>query len=297
MLIKTSSPKCLWKTKCILGEGTLWSSKLNSLFFVDIKEKKILVLNINTNKKKIIKVDKEIGFISQFSNKIYILGLKSELRIINIQNLKTQASIPVELNKLDNRINDGKIDPIGRLWFGTMNNLKKKKTGSLYCLDKNLILHQVDKNYLIPNGPTFIDKNNFYHTDSLKRIIYKIKINNKLKILKKDIFIKLNKKSGFPDGMTTDKNNNLWVCHYGSGTISVYNLLGKKIHKIFIPAKNITNCTFGGKSNNELFVSTARQGMSKNEIKNLSLSGSLFKIKTNSKGKKQQFFKSKILTI
>jgi sugar lactone lactonase YvrE len=46
--------------------------------------------------------------------------------------------------------------------------------------------------------------------------------------------------------MTTDIKNNLWVCHYGGACISVYNLRAKKIHKISLPAKNITNCTFGG---------------------------------------------------
>ena len=65
MLIKTSSPKCLWKTKCILGEGTLWSSKLNSLFFVDIKEKKILgagldVFNEEPYSGKILELDNVI---------------------------------------------------------------------------------------------------------------------------------------------------------------------------------------------------------------------------------------------
>jgi len=290
--IKTSSPECIWQIKSTLGEGTLWVSKLNSLFFVDIKEKKVLIFNTKTGRKKIIKVNKEIGFISQINNKIYILGLKSELRFVNFKNLKTRISIPIELEKPDNRINDGKIDPAGRLWFGTMNNHEKKKSGSLYCLDKKLILHKVDDNYLITNGPAFIDKNNFYHTDTLKRTIYKIKINNQFKVLNKDIFIKFSKRLGFPDGMTTDKNNNLWVCHYGAGIITVYNLKGKRIHKISIPAKNITNCTFGGKFNNELYISTARQGMSKKEIDQLPLSGSLFKVKTNLKGKKQIFFKS-----
>ena len=49
--------------------------------------------------------------------------------------------------------------------------------------------------------------------------------------------------------MTTDIKNNLWVCHYGGACISVYNLRAKKIHKISLPVKNITNCTFGGKNN------------------------------------------------
>ena len=291
MLVKTSKPECIWKTKSTLGEGTLWVKKLNSLFFVDIKKKKIFILNLKTHKKKILKLNKEIGFIVQIKKNIFILGLKSELRIINLKNLKTLYSISIESNWPNNRINDGKIDPIGRLWFGTMDNLEKKQSGSLYCLDKNLILHKVDDGYFITNGPAFINKNNFYHTDSKKKIIYKIKINNKFKILKKTIFIKFNKNLGFPDGMTTDNNNNLWVCHYDGGRISVYDLKGKKIHKIQFPAKNITNCTFGGQLNNELFISTARKGMKINEIKKYPLSGSLFKVKTNLKGKKANSFK------
>ena len=77
MLIKTSKPECIWKTKSSLGEGTLWVPKLNSLFFVDIKKKEILILNFKTNKRKILKVNKEIGFISQIKKNIFILGLKS----------------------------------------------------------------------------------------------------------------------------------------------------------------------------------------------------------------------------
>ena len=161
MLIKTSKPKCIWKSKSILGEGTLWVSKLNSLFFVDIKKKRIQILNIKTNKKKILNVDKEIGFILQIKKNTFILGLKSEIRIVNLRNLKILYSLPVELNIPNNRINDGKTDPIGRLWFGTMDNLEKKQSGSLYCLDKHLMLHKVDDGYFITNGPAFINKNNF----------------------------------------------------------------------------------------------------------------------------------------
>ena len=158
-----------------------------------------------------------------------------------------------------------------------MDNLERKiKSGSLYCLDNHLKLHKVDEKYFITNGPAFLDKNNFYHTDSRKKEIYKIKTNKKLKIVKKTRFLKFSKKDGSPDGMTTDIKNNLWVCHYGGGCISVYNLKGKKIHTINLPAKNITNCTFGGPKNNELYISTARKGLKIGEIKKYPLSGSLF---------------------
>jgi len=87
------------------------------------------------------------------------------------------------------------------------------------------------------------------------------------------------------------QKKNIWVCHFGGACITVYNLKGKKIHKIDLLAKNITNCTFGGLKNNDIFVSTALKGMNKNEIKKYKFSGSLFKIKTNIKGIKPKSFK------
>ena len=292
MKIITSKPECIWKSKTLLGEGTLWVRSLSSIFFVDIKKKKIFILNTKNHKKKIIKVNKEIGFLSHIKKNIFILGLKSELRFVNLKTKKIIKSIQIEKSKPLNRINDGKTDSQGRLWFGTMDNSKRKiKNGSLYCLDKKLILHKVDTNYYITNGPAFINKYTFLHTDSRRKIIFKIKINKNFKIVKKTKFIKFSKKDGSPDGMTIDTKKNIWVCHFGGGCITVYNLKGTRIHKIKLPAKNITNCTFGGINKDELFVTSALKGMKKKEIKKFSLSGSLFKIKTNSKGIVSKSFK------
>jgi len=285
LLIKNSKPICVWKNSSLLGEGTLWVPTLNSILFVDIKEKKIFILNIKTKKKKIFKVNKEIGFVSHIKENVFILGLKSELRIINLINKKVLHSIKIEPNKRNNRLNDGKTDPMGRLWFGTMDNLERKKSsGSLYCLNNKLKLHKVDSKYFITNGPAFLNKNNFYHTDSRDKKIYKIKIDKKLKIIKKKVFIKFKNKEGSPDGMTLDKQNNLWTCHFGGACISIFNKTGKKIHKIDLPAKNITNCTFGGSNNSELFVTSAKKSLSKKDLRQFKLSGSLFRIKTNVNG-------------
>ena len=292
MKIIASEPKAIWKSKTILGEGTLWVPSHNSIYFVDIKKKKILTLNTKSKKKKIIKVNKEIGFITHVKENIFILGLKSELRFVNLKTKKIIKSIKIEKNKPLNRLNDGKTDLQGRLWFGTMDNSERKiKNGSLYCLDKKLILHKVDTNYYITNGPAFISKNTLLHSDSRRKIIFKIKINKNFKIVKKTKFLKFSKKDGSPDGMTIDSKKNIWVCHFGGGCITVYNLKGKRIYKIELPAKNITNCTFGGINKDEIFVTSALKGMKKNEIKKFGLSGSLFNMKTNVKGIASKSFK------
>jgi len=283
--ITTSEPKAIWKAKTKLGEGTLWVPSQKSIYFVDIKKKNILVLNIKSKKKRIIKVKKEIGFLAHIKKNIFVLGLKSELMFVNLKSKKIIKSIKIEKDKPLNRINDGKTDFLGRLWFGTMDNPERKiKNGSLYCLDKNLVLHKVDTNYYITNGPAFINKDTFLHTDSRRKIISKIKISKNFKIIKKIKFIKFSKKDGSPDGMTIDSKKNVWVCHFGGACITVYNSKGKKMHKINLPAKNITNCTFGGTNNSELFITSAIKGLKKSDIKKYKLSGSLFKVKTNCKG-------------
>ena len=289
--IRTTEPKPIWKIRCTLGEGTLWVKEHNSIYFVDIKKKKICSLNIKNKKKKIFKVNKEVGFIAHIKDHIFILGLQGELRIQNLKSKKVLKSIPIEPKIKLNRINDGKTDPAGNLWFGTMDNLERKiEKGSLYKLDKNFKLIKVDKNYRITNGPAFIDQYNFYHTDSPKKTIYKIKINKNNKIVSKKIFKKLSPEEGSPDGMTLDKNKNLWVAHFHGACISVFNKKAKLIHRIQFPAKNITNCAFGGKNTKELYVSTATKGMSKADLRKFRYSGFFFSVKTNAKGVLQKKF-------
>ena len=291
MKIKTSKPECIWQTKAFLGEGALWVKSLNSIYFTDIKRKKIFTFNTKTKRKKIIKINKEIGFLSHIKKNIFILGLKGELRIVNLKNNKKIKSIFIEIDKPLNRLNDGKTDPSGRLWFGSMDNLERNiQNGYLNCLNKNLKLKMVDNKYMITNGPAFINEKNFYHTDTKKRIIYKIKIDNNLNILEKKIFKKFLGVEGFPDGMTTDRFKNLWVCHFGGSSISVFNQKGKKIYKIKLPAKNVTNCTFGGANNNDLYITTALKGLKEIDKKKYNLSGSLFKVRTNSKGMTSKSF-------
>ena len=275
--IKTAEPKVLWKLNCILGEGTLWVKEHNSIYFVDIKKKRIHILNIKNQKRKTIHLNKQIGFLAHIKKNIFILGLERELRIIDLKSKKIIKSIKIENNLPKNRINDGKTDHKGRLWFGTMDNPERSiKKGSLYCLDENLNLRKVDSNYFITNGPAFLDDNNFYHTDSRRRVIYKIKINKSFKIIKKKIFVKLKTDEGSPDGMTLDNKKNLWVCHFNGACISVFDKKGKKIHKVNFPAKNITNCTFGGKNNKELFVSSATKSMLRKDYKKIFTNISLY---------------------
>ena len=240
--------KCIWDCKCELGEGIIWVKEHNSVYFTDIKKKIIFKYNLDSKKKIKYRFNKQIGFISYIKKDLFLLGMERELRIVNLSKKKTIKSKFIENDKLHNRINDGKTDPLGNIWFGTMDNKERNvPNGSLYVLNKNFELFKVDEKYIITNGPAFLENRIFYHNDSRKRIIYKIHINKKFKIIKKKVFLKFTKKDGNPDGMTVDKKGNLFVSFFGGANVSEFNKKGNLINKIVLPVKNVTNCVFGGK--------------------------------------------------
>ena len=91
--IKTSQPEVLWNSKCILGEGVTWVKEHNSLYYVDIKKKKIFKLNYKNKNKKIYKIEKEIGFLAHVSKNTFVLGLQGEIRFQNLKSQKAMALI------------------------------------------------------------------------------------------------------------------------------------------------------------------------------------------------------------
>ena len=96
--IKTLKPEILWKVRCTLGEGTLWVYEHNSIYFIDIKKKKIYSLNVKNKKKRIFRVNKEIGFIAHIKDYIFILGLQGELRIQNLKIYKDRTKLKIKQN-------------------------------------------------------------------------------------------------------------------------------------------------------------------------------------------------------
>ena len=100
---------------------------------------------------------------------------------------------------------------------------------------------------------------------------------------KRKTLIKFKKNQGFPDGITLDNNNGLWVAHWAGGQLSRIDLNSKKIDfNIKLPALNITSVTFVGKKLNHLFITTAKLETSKTQLKSYKYSGSSFIIKTSS---------------
>jgi len=191
-----------------------------------------------------------------------------------------------------NRFNDGKVDENGRYWAGSMDDGEKLEAGSLYRLDGDLSLHKMDDNYFITNGPAFsLDGNTLYHTDTAKRTIYAFDFSEDGAIANKRVFVKLEaEEEGYPDGMTVDGDNCIWLSHFAGSRITRYSPEGQVLQVIPMPVPNITSCTFAGSDLDTLYITTARHLLSEEEIYKYPLSGSLFACKPGVKGLQTPFF-------
>ena len=280
--------------KNLLGEGITWSVDQENLYWLDVViPSKLFQLHLPTNKLSTFIMPEMISSISIRSKKDLIIASQYGVYNYNLTSNNFTRLIETEPLLKFNRSNDGASDIKGRFWFGTMqNNLDEegndipitKYSGSLYRLDIDLTLDKIESNLGIPN--TFIwnpDNTKFYFTDSMEGIIYSYDFNEKSgEITNKTNFATFNR--GVPDGSTMDNEGFVWNCRWGGSCVVRFDPLGRVDRVLEVPIANVTNCVFGGKDLKTLFITTARQGLSKEYVKKNPYAGSLFAIDLSIKG-------------
>ena len=280
--------------KNLLGEGITWSADQENLYWLDIViPSKLFQLHLPTNKLSTFIMPEMISSISIRSKKDLIIASQYGVYNYNLTSNNFTRLIETEPLLKFNRSNDGASDIKGRFWFGTMqNNLDEegqdipitKNSGSLYRLNTDLTLDKIESNLGIPN--TFIwnpDNTKFYFTDSMEGIIYSYDFNAKSgEITNKTNFATFNR--GIPDGSTMDSEGFVWNCRWGGSCVVRFDPLGRVDRVLEVPVENVTNCVFGGKDLKTLFITTARQGLSKEYVTKNPYAGSLFAIDLSIKG-------------
>lgn len=270
----------LFDARATLGEGTTWDAKTQTLYWVDILEKKIYA-----DTELFIELDEFIGCLAPCKNGHLILGKRASF--VDLEPATAQQTVLYTLTEsANNRMNDGKCDPAGRFLAGTMAMDEKQKAGNLYSFngkDAEVLI----PNVTISNGMAWSPNHKtFYYIDTPTRQVQAFDYDLKTgKIANPRIAITIPKSFGWPDGMTSDTQGNLWIAMWGGAQITKWNPnTGALLQKIPVPALNTSCCAFGGKNMSELFITSARHGMSDEEIKKYPLSGGLFKVITNVEG-------------
>jgi sugar lactone lactonase YvrE len=273
--------KCIWEEPAILGEGPLWVARENAVYWVDIVRKKVHRYALADGARRTWTFETEVTSLAARQQGGLVGTVRDGFAFID---LETDTIEPVAMPEADipgNRFNDGKVDENGRYWAGSMDDGEKRESGSLYRLDGDLSLHKMDENYSITNGPTFsVDGKILYHTDTAKRTIFAFNLSEDGAISNKRIFVQLEaEEEGYPDGMTVDSKNCIWLAHFAGSRITRYSPEGEILNVMSMPVPNITSCTFAGPDLDTLYITTARHLLSDVEVRKYPLSGSLFSCK------------------
>jgi sugar lactone lactonase YvrE len=280
-------PELILPSKCIIGEGPLWDAENKLLYFIDIIDKKIFCLDTKTNEVEEMDCGQYVGMVGFSKENDFIAALQHGFYYVDFKNKKMTQICDPESDKPNNRFNDGKVGPGGMLlagsvcldWdngCGTNDPLSK-----LYRMNKHHDVKVLDEAVIISNGTAWTqDEKTLYFIDSATFKVFAFDYDKKTgDTSNKRVVINVPEEKGFPDGMTIDEEGKLWICHWGGSAVHRWDPdTGKIMESIPMPVSQPTCCAFGGDNMDELYITSACNGVEEE------LAGGLFKVKLNVKG-------------
>jgi sugar lactone lactonase YvrE len=260
-------PRDVWPLAAELGEGPVWVERDRALWFVDIKKQAIHRYDPANGDKSSWASPEQVGFILPAEGGGFVAGLQSGLYRFEERSGDFAQIVEVEPDLPSNRLNDGVVDPHGRLWFGTMDNSERAKSGAFYCYAGGRLTRTPIDNIAITNGPAVSpDGRLLYYIDTLKGTIDCADIGDDGSLANPRPFVRIDPSEGHPDGPTIDSEGCVWVGLYAGWEAWRYSPAGERVERVRFPVANITKIAFGGDDLRTAYATTARQLLSAETI-------------------------------
>jgi sugar lactone lactonase YvrE len=238
------------------GEGPLWHG--NRLLYVDIEAHKILSFDPVTGKETIWDVGQRVGtVVPRASGGLVWAGDDGFFFLDETTGISTPIADP-EPGIADNRFNDGKCDPSGRLWAGTI-CLKKRAEAALYCLHTDLSVEKKFGPVTNSNGIVWsADARTMYYIDTPSKKIRAFDFDNATSAISNErVLWDTSADASSPDGMTIDSEDRLWIAFCHGGKVVCFNPATQQVEQqIDFPCIETTACAFGGADLGDLYVTT-----------------------------------------
>ena len=271
--------RSVWSVGAELGEGPVWVERDSALWFVDIKRQKIHRFDPAGGGTRSWDSPEQIGFLLPAASGGFVAGLKSGLHRFDEASGGFSLVAEVEPDLPGNRLNDGAVEPGGRIWFGTMDNEEKAPTGRFYRYDKSGLSDARLPAVTITNGPAVSpDGRILYHVDTLAGLIRASEICPGGVLRPARTFAHIPPDEGYPDGPAVDAEGCVWIGLYSGWEARRYSPRGELIGRVRFPTSNITQIAFGGEDMRTLYATTARQGLKPDQLEAQPQAGDLFAV-------------------
>lgn len=278
-------PWPVWDLQAALGEGPVWVERDHALWFVDIKKQQVHRYKPQDGSRQSWNSPEQVGFILPAEGGGFVAGLQSGLYRFDEQSGAFDLIVEVEPDLPNNRLNDGVVDPAGRLWFGSMDDGERSKSGAFYCYQEGRVTRTKLDGISITNGPAVSpDGKLLYYVDTLKGTIDVADIRDDGSLGDTRGFVRVDSREGHPDGPTIDSNGYVWISLYAGWEARRYAPSGELVETVRFPVANITKIAFGGDDLRTAFATTARQLLSEEQIAKQPLIGALFEFRVNVPG-------------
>lgn len=275
-----------------LGEGAIWDHETGRLWWVDIEGRKLNIYDPGTKVNREIDVTERIGTVVPAKEGGAIVALENGIFHLDLEK-EEKTLICNPLADLDTiRFNDGKCDPAGRMWVGSMSLKFKKGVASLYTIYPDGNYREVFGGVTVSNGIVWSsDEKTMYYIDTPLRSVrawdYALETGE---ISNERVVITIPEELGAPDGMAIDSEDKLWIAHWGGSMVGRWDpATGTLMGRVEVPAPNVTSCAFGGPDLDILYITTA--GGDNPQIReDYPFAGSLFRTTPGVKGVRANFF-------
>ena len=267
----------------VLGEGPSWDARSGRLLWIDVVAKQIFLTDVRTGASEVVPVPLPIGAVVPRAAGGFLAALEDGFWVVGDGPQHRVTTVPEARPGL--RFNDGKCDPEGRFWAGTMADDQSPAAGALYRLGPDGQATLVLDGVTLSNGLAWsADGLTMYFIDSPTQRIDAFSFTPSTgEIRDRRPLVQIPREVGIPDGMTIDTQGGLWVALWDGGAVHRY-LDGRLDRVINLPVSQPTSCAFGGDNFEELFVTSACDGLSSEQRAAQPLAGAVFRIRPGVRG-------------
>ncbi len=274
-----------------LGECPRWDVATQTFYWVDIDEHQFWRYNPATHEYKGRNMGESTGCFALRRKGGFIVALRTGYALLDNFDAPLQRLPSPAWNSQEIRFNDGRCDPQGRFWAGTMFEPRSRPGAQLFCLNEHLQFSTHAQPVTISNGIAVSpDQRWFYFADTPAHTVYRYPFNSQTGTLgEREVFVTYPPGGGRPDGATVDTDGNYWVALFNGACVQCLSPEGKLIEQIDLPTQNPTCVTFGGPTLNTLFITTARIRLTEEQLKRPE-AGAVLTIECKQQGLAEPYF-------